>query len=153
MSIIRKLLAVVMINAVLATAAFAGGTEKEAQAMLDKAMAYIKDHGTDAAYKAFSDLDNKEFHDKDIYIFAYDLKGVNLAHGANPKLVGKNLIDLKDANGKLVLPPMIEIAKTKGSGTMEYMWSNPETKKLQTKLGFVRIIPGHDAFIGSGVYR
>ena len=30
----------------------------------------------------------------------YDMNGQCLAHGGNPKMVGKELIDLKDADGK-----------------------------------------------------
>ena len=140
-------------NFVAATAAFAGGTEKEALAMLDKGIAYVKAHGSQDAFKAFSDLNNKDFHDRDLYLYAYDFNGVNIAHGMNSKMIGKNFLELKDTNGKPLIKEMIDIGKAKGSGTIEYMWTNPETKKLQVKLGFVAKIPGMDAFLGTGIYK
>lgn len=149
----KILLAAVLMNFVAATAAFAGGTQKEALSMLDRGIAYTKAHGSEDAFKAFSDLNNKDFHDRDLYLFAYDFKGVNIAHGVNSKMLGKNFFELKDANGKQLIKEMIDIAKTKGSGEVEYMWTNPETKKLQAKVGFVAKIPGMDAFLGTGIYR
>lgn len=153
MNIAKILVTAVLMNFVVATAAVAGGTEQEARAMLDKGIAYIKAHGSEEAFKAFSDPANKEFHDRDLYLYAYDFKGVNIAHGANPKMIGKNLYELKDTNGKVIIKEMIDLAKSKGDGTTEYMWTNPETKSLQTKLGFVARIPGQDAFLGTGIYK
>jgi signal transduction histidine kinase len=48
---------------------------------------------------------------------------------------------------------MIEIAKTKGSGSTDFQWTNPETKKIQAKTGYIKKIPGQDAFIGTGIYK
>lgn len=150
---LKILLAVVLVQFTAATIAVAGGTEKEARAMLDHGIAYIKAHGAEEAFKAFSDPGNKEFHDRDLYLYAYDFKGVNIAHGANAKMIGKNFFELKDIGGKVIIQEMIDIAKTKGTGTTEYMWTNPETKKAQPKLGFVTKIPGLDGFLGTGVYK
>lgn len=149
----RMVFAALMLNLMVATAAVAGGTEKEALAMLEDGIAYIKAHGTEQAYKAFSDPSNKEFHDRDLYLYAYDFKGVNIAHGANSKMLGKNFFELKDIGGKLIIQDMIDIAKGRGKGTTEYLWTNPETKKLQGKIGYVARIPGQDAFLGTGIYK
>lgn len=153
MRILKALLAVVLVNFMAATIAVAGGTEKEALSMLDRGVAYIKAHGAEEAFKAFSDPANKEFHDRDLYLYAYNFKGVNLAHGANAKMIGKNFYELKDVGGKVIIQEMIDLAKSKGTGNTEYMWTNPETKKVQAKLGFVAKIPGQDAFLGTGIYK
>jgi cytochrome c len=153
MGILKALLVAVLVNLSAATVAVAGGTEKEALAMLDRAIAHIKAQGNEAAFKAFSDLDNKEFHDRDLYVFVYDFKGFSLAHGTNKAMIGKNFLDYKDGGGKNWLPEAIEIAKTKGSGPMDVTWTNPETKKLQAKTSFIRRIPGQEALIGAGIYK
>src|SRR5512133_1996533 len=62
MGIVKALLLAVLLNLSATAVAVAGGTEKEADAMLDRALAYIKSHGNEDAFKAFSDPDNKEFH-------------------------------------------------------------------------------------------
>lgn len=151
--IFKKLFLAALINLMTATVALAGGTEKEALAMLDRGIAYIKAHGTEEAFKAFTDLNNKEFHDRDLYLYAYDFKGFNVAHGTNKLMVGKNFMEMKDAAGKTWLPEMIEIAKTQGSGSLDFMWNNPETKKIQAKIGYIKKIPGQDMFLGTGIYK
>lgn len=153
MSIVKVLVAAVMMNLMAATVAVAGGTEQEALAMLDKGIAYIKANGDEAAFKAFSDVKNKDFHDRDLYLYAYDFNGVNIAHGVNYKMIGKNLMELKDSTGKPIIKEMVDLAKSKGTGSTQYMWTNPETKKLQAKTGYVVRIPGKDAFLGTGIYK
>jgi cytochrome c len=148
-----KLLTAVLINVAAVTTAFAGGTKEEALAMLDKAVAAAQKDGLEKTLKAISDPDNKTYHDRDLYIYAYDMNGVCVGHGGNPKLIGKNLHDMKSADGKMVLQDMINVVKTKGSGTTEFAWNNPETKKMEMKLGFMKKIAGTDVFFGTGIYK
>lgn len=104
------------------------GNAAEAEAMVKKAVAFLKANGNDKAYEEITN--GKQFKDRDLYIFAYDFTGKSLAHGANPKLVGKDLSGLKDPDGKLIIPPLVEIAKTKGKGWSEsFKFRNPLTEK------------------------
>ncbi len=50
--------------------------------------------------QAVSNKSVATFHDRDLYPFIYDMKGTYVAPGARPALIGKNLIDLKDQDGK-----------------------------------------------------
>lgn len=43
--------------------------------MVKKAAALIKSGGKDKAFAAISDPANKDFHDRDLYIYVYDLIG------------------------------------------------------------------------------
>ncbi len=72
---------------------------EQAQAFVQKAVAYIKAYGSDKAYQAFTN--GKAFKDRELYIFVFDMSGKCLAHGTNAKLVGKDLIGLKDPDGNL----------------------------------------------------
>src|SRR5256885_14176808 len=67
------------------------GTAAEATAMVQKAVAHIKKVGRD---KAFADFSSKKepWVDRDLYVVVYDLKGRVLAHGANEKMIGKDVI-------------------------------------------------------------
>ena len=126
------------------------GTAAEAEALVKKAAAYIKANGNDKAYEEFTN--GKQFKDRDLYIFAYDFAGKNLAHGANPKLVGKDLSGLKDPDGKMILPPLVEIAKTKGKGWSEsFKFRNPLTEKMEPKVVYVERVG--DVFLGCGIYK
>jgi signal transduction histidine kinase len=81
-----------------------------------------------------------------------DTKGVVLVHGANEKLVGKNLIDFKDQNGKLFVQELISTGN-KGEGWVDYDFTNPTTKKVEGKSSFVKRIPGFDGIVLVGAYR
>lgn len=127
------------------------GSADEAVAMVKKAVALIEKEGKDAAFSQFGDSQNKAFHDRDLYIFVYDMNGVNVAHGINPKLVGKSLIDMKDNDGKPIIRGFVDIAKTKGKGWHDYKWPNPVTKAIEQKSAYIEKVG--DLIVGSGIYK
>jgi hypothetical protein len=92
----------------------------QAVAMVKRVQVMFKERAAEATFKAVSDKSTAEFHDRDLYPFIYDMSGVDLAHRARPALIGKNLIGLKDQDGKFLIREMLEIAKTKGSGWFDY---------------------------------
>ena len=127
------------------------GTPDEAVAMVKKAVALIKSDGKDKAFAAISDPANTTFHDRDLYVYVYDLNGVALAHGNNPKMVGKPLIGLKDNEGKLIIKEMVDLSKSKGKGWVEFKWPNPVTKTVEPKAGYIERVD--DMLVGSGIYK
>ncbi len=127
------------------------GTADEATAMVKKAVALIKSDGKEKAFAAFADPSNTTFHDRDLYVYVYDLNGVALAHGNNPKMVGKSLIGLKDNEGKLLIKEMVDVAKTKGKGWVDFKWPNPVTKTVEQKSGYIEKVD--DMLVGSGIYK
>nr|WP_315221205.1 cache domain-containing protein [uncultured Duganella sp.] len=127
------------------------GSKDEAVAMVKRAVALIKSDGKEKAFAAISDPANTSFHDRDLYVYVYDLNGVALAHGNNPKMVGKPLIGLKDNEGKPMIKEMVELAKTKGSGWVDFKWPNPVTKAVESKAGYVEKVD--DMLVGSGIYK
>jgi signal transduction histidine kinase len=137
----------------LAAPAYAAdkGSANEAVAMVKKAVALIKSDGKEKAFAAFSDPANKDFHDRDLYIYVYDLNGVAVAHGVNPKLVGKNLLDMKDNEGKPMIQEMVKVAREKGNGWVDFKWPNPVTKAVESKSGYVE--RAGDLLVGSGIYK
>jgi cytochrome c len=128
------------------------GTKEEAVAMVKRAQEMFKKDGADATFRAVSDASNKEFHDRDLYVYIYNLSGLCVAHGARPALIGKNLIDIKDQDGKYLVRAHIEIAKGPGSGWLTYKWPNPLTNKIEDKTSYVEKM-GDDYFVGVGVYQ
>ena len=124
-------------------------TPAEAEAMVGKAVAAIKAQG---AEKTFEQINGgKEFKDRDLYIFVYDMQGKCLAHGMNAKLVGKNLIAMKDPDGKPLIKMVVDIAGTKGKGwTEQVRFAHPISGKLRTRVNYVERVG--DAIVGSGVF-
>jgi cytochrome c len=127
------------------------GSKDEAVAMVKRVEAMFSKDGADATFKAVSDKTVAEFHDRDLYPFVYDMNGNCLAHGARPALIGKNLMDLKDQDGKYLIHEMIDIAKGSGSGWINYKWPNPINNKIEDKASYVEKMG--DYFVGVGVYR
>jgi len=136
----------------MAGSALAGdhGSAAEAEALVKKAVAFIKANGPDKAYDEFTN--GKTFKDRDLYVIVYDLSGKNLAQGANPKLVGKDLMGLKDPNGRLFIKEFVELAKEKGKGWVEgYKFLNPVSQKLEEKAMYLERVG--DTLVGCGIYK
>lgn len=117
----------------------------EAKAMAEKAAAFLKAEGRDKAIAAFNG--DAQFKDRDLYVFAMNPDGTNIAHGANPALVGKNLMSLRDPSGKQFVKDMTEV---KGQGWVDYSWQNPTTKAVEPKRSYV--IRQGDVVLGVGAY-
>ena len=116
-----------------AQAADGGASKDDAIAMVKKGVSQIKAQGADKTYAAIIDKENKDFHDRDLYLVVYGLDGTVKAHGANTKMVGKNLIDLKDIDGKPFVKERVEMAQKQASFWQDYKFTNPESKKIEPK--------------------
>jgi signal transduction histidine kinase len=113
-------------------------------------VAFLKANGAEAAAAEFTN--GKGFKDRDLYVVYEKFDGTMLANGGNAKLVGKNLAEFKDADGKLFNRMLVETAKTKGKGWSEsYKFMNPMTQKIGEKIMYVERVD--DAWIGVGVYK
>ena len=111
------------------------GTAAEARAMVKKAVAYLKQNGKD---KTLAEISNNKgaFVDRDLYLSVYDMRGFVLAHGANAKLIGKDVSALKDADGKAFIQDILAQAKAAGHGQADYKWPNSVTKNIQDKSAY-----------------
>jgi len=155
MKMLLKWLIAVLV-AITATAgpllAQAHSTAAEAQQMASEALAYVKQVGLQQAFEDFTAPGGK-WHNKELYVFCYNFDGTCVCQGGNKGLVGKNLLDFKYPDGEMRNKQMIEVAKTKGSGWVEYQWTHPETKKVATKATWVVKIPNYDGFLAVGYYK
>lgn len=126
------------------------GTKEEAVAMVKKAIEYAKANGNE---KAFAEINNPkgQFVDRDLYVVVYDMNGKCLAHGANQKMVGRELIDNKDVDGKEFMKERIALMKANNTAWQEYKFMNPVSKQIEPKMMYLE---KHGEFIfGCGVYK
>ncbi|HYD61566.1 MAG TPA: cache domain-containing protein [Noviherbaspirillum sp.] len=151
LKVVLSILSVALVPAVSAQDKRA--TPDEAVALVKKGVEYYKKHGKEKALAAFNDP-NGEFVKGELYFFVYGTNGdgVVLAHGQNPKMVGKHLIDMKDVDGVHIIKEATKIANSKpGNGWLEYKWPNSVTKAVEPKKSYIERVD--DIWIGCGVYR
>lgn len=104
----------------------------EARSMVGKGVAYVRANGSAMGYAAISDPGGP-FRDRDLYLVVYGLDGVVHAHGANPKMIGRKLIDLRDADGKAFVKERVDLGRTKSAFWQDYKFTHPVTKKVAPK--------------------
>lgn len=85
------------------------------------------------------------------YIFIYTLDGINVSDPNKPFNLGKNMIDLRDINGKQILKELIQKAKD-GGGYLQYVWENPANDQLSTKISYGAAYRPWNWLVGTGVY-
>lgn len=126
------------------------GDKDDAKALVKKAAAFLKENGKE---KAFAEISNPhgKFVKGELYVFVFDPKGVMLAHGANAKLIGKNLYDLKDPDGVYFTRDILAVAKKGGGWTPKYKFTNPATKKIANKVTYGE--PVGELTVACGVYE
>jgi len=143
---------------VMTTVAFATGaayalsehaTAKEAETMVKKGVTYIKVRGKEQGYAEITSKQS-QFRDRDLYLVVYGLDGKVWAHGANEKMVGKVLIDLKDIDGKEFVRERTELAKTKNSFWQTYKFTNPVDRKVEPKSMYCERLD--DTVVCGGIY-
>jgi cytochrome c len=132
------------------TAREGGATAAEATALVKKGVALIKANGKE---KAYAELSNKagRFVDRDLYLTVYDLDGTVRAHGANERMIGKNLIELKDVDGKAFVKERMELCRTRDSFWQDYKFTNPVTRKIEPKRMYCERLD--DTVVCGGIYR
>jgi signal transduction histidine kinase len=126
-------------------------TKEEAVAMVKKGIAYIKAHGTE---KGYAEISNKQgqFKDRDLYLVVYGLDGKCLAHGANERQIGRDLIDLTDVDGKYFIKERVALARTQPNGFwQDYKFTNPVSKKIEPKTMYCERLD--DTAVCGGVYK
>jgi len=152
----HKLLAGMLVGCLVATAAGSAraadkpGTADEAVAMVKKATAFLKANGRDRAFAEINDPRGR-FVDRDLYVTVYDMNGTCLAHGFNPKMVGKNMLDLKDPDGKPFIKERSEVARSKDQFWIDYKYINPTTKQIGAKSMYTEKVG--DLLVSCGVYK
>lgn len=126
-------------------------TKDDAVAMVKKGVTYIKANGKDKAYGEIT-AKNAQFVKHDLYLVVYGLDGKCLAHGANEKQVGRDLIDLKDIDGKAFIKERVELGKSSPKGFwQDYKFTNPTSKKIEPKQMYCERL--EDTIVCGGIYK
>lgn len=126
------------------------GTAAEAKALVAKAIKHMEAVGTEKAVKDFSDK-SAGFVDRDLYVVVYTMEGRLLCHAHNPKMIGKDNLDMRDADGKEYVRERIETSKVRSGFWQEYKWTDPVTRKLLLKAMYTERY--RDLLVSVGIYK
>lgn len=144
------ILAFALAAAVCAPAFAIEPTEKDAIAMVEKGASIMKSAGKDGMIKRINAKDPEFLHGP-LYLTMRDAKGVILANPVNPAMIGKDLLEVPDADGKLFRREILDVAKAKGKGWVDYKFKNPESGKVEAKTTYIQLVG--DVTLEAGIYK
>lgn len=140
--------------ALLASSTFAfateGPTKDDAVAMVKKAVAAIKSEGPEKAYAEIN-TPGGQFVNGEVYALVEGFDGSVLAHATNQKLVGKNMNDVQDVDGKYFGKDLADTGRKQASFWYDYKFVNPATKKIQVKDTYCESLS--ETVVCAGIYR
>jgi len=145
-----RLLAMLLLGIGAAATAGAEPSEKDAIALVEKGAAFMKTHGKEEMIKRVNAKD-PDYLQGALYLTMRDLKGVILANPVNQAMIGKDLIDVPDADGKLFRREIVELAKKKGKGWVDYKFKNPVSGRIEAKTSYIQLVG--DVTLEAGIYK
>jgi len=125
-------------------------SEKDATALVEKGATFMKAKGKKEMIKRINAKD-PEYVQGSLYLVMRDDKGVVLANPVNPAMIGKDLLDVPDVDGKLFRREILDVAKTKGKGWVDYKFKNPASGKVEAKTTYIYKVG--DVTLEAGIYK
>jgi len=126
---------------------------EELVTFVNAAVELIEEYGEEA----FPQFKEDEWFVGDLYVFVWGLDGMRYVYPPDPAGEGKNMLELKDINGKPIGKLFVRAVTGKtGEGWVHYQWPKPGGDKPVWKSTFLQkaIAPsGKEYLVGSGLYN
>lgn len=119
---------------------------EEAKVLMAAAQAELAAKGLQGAATEFNG--GGKWRTAKAYVVVADFKGNIQAHSANPKLAGKNMLEVRDAAGKPFVQETIQNVQGKGESLLDLRWANPATQKIDNMRFLARRVAGEAAYVG-----
>jgi cytochrome c len=150
MKLPRRTLALGFAAGAFAAAAHAAdqATPEEAKALAERAAAHFKEVGPAQAIADFNSATGG-YVDRELFVVVYDPDHRIVGSYGVPVLRNKDATTLKDVAGKEFGKEIIDLAKSPGSGWVEYRMTNPVTKKVGLKRSWVIGLGDYVLFVGA----
>lgn len=126
-------------------------TQEEVKALTLDAATLLAAEGLEKA-RAIFHQDGK-FKYGEVYVNVIDLNGVWLVYPPRPAGEGQSVINVKDADGKMIVQEILKTAKESGEGWVDYRWLNPASNRIEPKISYVKQVPGKEWVTYVGVYK
>ncbi len=121
------------------------------ESLVNKAAELVNAKGK-AALPEFRQPDS-EWWKGNVYVFAYAPDGTVLLNPATPSREGKSYPGETDKKGKLFHDALVETARTKGSGWVDYWLPKPGATEPSQKWSYVKAVKADGiALVGAGFY-
>ena len=128
---------------------------EELVSFVNRAVDLIEKYGEEA-FPQFR-IKGSEWDHDDLYIFVWGVDGMRYVYPPDVSGEGKNMLDLKDINGKPIGKLFVEaISGETGEGWVHYQWPKPESDIPIWKSTFLKkaVAPSGKTFlVGSGLYE
>lgn len=151
----RKLMIalVLLLTAVAGVSALAADkpTPEQVQDLTRQAATLLQSRDLEQARRAFHA--EGQFRFGEIYVNVIDGNGTWLIYPPNPKHEGKSVLNVRDADGKLLVQDIVRMARQHGEGWVEYRWLNPVTNRIEPKASYVKQVPDKDMVVYVGMYK
>jgi signal transduction histidine kinase len=144
--LVAGLMGVALIGSTLSGLAQQFGTAVEARVMLDRAVAELKSNEA-AALAKFNDKENKQFRDRDLYVFCFNVSDGKFTVHPNPTIMGTDVRALKvkdDPLGQRLFDQVKEGTVT----TVDYNFPKPGTTEPVPKESYITRIGGQGCGVG-----
>ncbi len=150
MPLSRRLLILGLAATLVARASSAAepATPEEAKALAEKAADHFRAVGPERAIADFNNP-NGDFVDRELAVIVYAPDNTCVASGTVRVFLGKDATTFKDVEGNEFGKAIIDLARTKGSGWVEYRMTNPVTRKVARKRSWVLGLDGYVLFVGA----
>lgn len=125
-------------------------TRQDAVKRVKQAVLYYKQHGRE---KAIAEMNNPNspLNQGGIYMFGmlFD-EGLTEPIHPNPKIRGKPMAGLQDADGRYLIREMVDTCRKHGRGWVDYKWPNQDTNTVELKSSYVEKVG--DMCLGAGIF-
>lgn len=87
------------------------------------------------------------------YFWVTDMHPKMVMHPYRSELIGSDLSDFQDAEGKKMFVSFVEVVELSSEGFVDYMWQwKDDSLKIVPKLSFVKLFSPWQLIVGTGIY-
>jgi signal transduction histidine kinase len=126
------------------------GTAAEAKAMINRAIAALKANQA-TALAEFNDKNDKQFHERDLYVFCFNMSDGKFTAHTNPALIGTDVRALKDPKGDPLGQRGYDLVKDNPEGDIginDYNFPKPGTTEFVPKEAYMTRIGNEGCGVG-----
>jgi hypothetical protein len=148
-SALAPILLSIILSATTPLSAAEFGTAAEAKALLERAVIVLR--ADPAAATAKFNKGEDGFRDRDLYVFCVGAGDAKTTAHADPRILGRDVRDFKDATGKAFGDEIYTTAREGQITSVSYMFPRPGSTEPVAKESYVTRVGGQ--ICGVGYYK